>query len=232
MPSSLAASYGAAALIQGLTALTLVREAHAVQRNEWVLVHAAAGGTGLWLCQVLRHIGARVIGTASTKEKIELAKQHGAAWMVNYKDESFVERVNEITGGEGVGVVFDGVGKDTFEGDFDVLAPKGSLVSFGNASGDVPPFQIRYVSLWIRARPDLFHIFGPSIPSSSFALSCHMTPPLSTNSLLFSINSLDTSPLSSPFISSLSLIPTAVTHLAPEFPPLLRPCSSLIRFLL
>ncbi|KAI9838173.1 MAG: hypothetical protein M1838_004662, partial [Thelocarpon superellum] len=135
VPSSIPASYAAAGLLQGLTALTLVREAHAVQKHDWILVHAAAGGVGLWLCQILRGIGARTIGTASTPEKIELAKRNGADWMVDYSHEDIATRVKEITSGEGVIAVFDGVGKTTFEADLEVLARKGSLISFGSASG-------------------------------------------------------------------------------------------------
>ncbi|KAI9848026.1 MAG: NADPH:quinone reductase [Sclerophora amabilis] len=136
----------AAALIQGLTALTLIREAYPVQRGDWVLVHAAAGGTGLWLCQLLRAVGARTIGTASTKEKVDLATANGAGWMVDYSHEDVVARVKDITGGEGVKAVFDGVGKTTFDGDLEVLSRKGSLVSFGNASGAVPPVTISRLS--------------------------------------------------------------------------------------
>jgi len=117
-----------------------------VQKDEWTLVHAAAGGVGLWLCQLLHAVGARVIGTASTEAKIELAKANGAEFMINYSHESVVERVNEITGGAGVAVVFDGVGASTFEDDLKLLARKGTLVSFGSASGAVPPFAISRLS--------------------------------------------------------------------------------------
>ena len=145
IPSSIPTTHAVAALVQGLTALTLVREAHAVQKDDWVLVHAAAGGCGLWLCQILRHLGARTIGTASSEAKLALARDHGAGWTINYSTEDWVERVKEITEGKGVIAVFDGVGQATFDSDLDVLARKGSLVSFGNASGDVPPFSIRSV---------------------------------------------------------------------------------------
>ncbi|KAI9827182.1 MAG: NADPH:quinone reductase [Thelocarpon impressellum] len=142
IPPDLPPQHGAASLIQGVTALTLVRESHPVKAGDWVLVHAAAGGVGLWLVQILRAIGARTIGTASTNEKIELARENGAQWMINYSHEDVVERVKAITAGEGVIAVFDGVGKDTFEGDLEMLARKGSLVSYGNASGPVPPVTI------------------------------------------------------------------------------------------
>ncbi len=99
-----------------------------------MLVHAAAGGVGLWLCQLLRVVGARTIGTASTSEKIELAKSNGAEFMVNYKEESdFVGKIKEITGGEGVKVVFDSTGKDQFDNDLEVVARKGTVVSYGNS---------------------------------------------------------------------------------------------------
>jgi NADPH:quinone reductase len=136
----------AASMIQGLTALTLIRESHFVQKGEWTLVHAAAGGVGLWLCQLLRAVGARVIGTASTEEKIALAKENGAEFMINYTHEDVVKGVMDLTKGEGVSVVFDGVGASTFEDDLKLLARKGTLCSFGNASGAVPPFAISRLS--------------------------------------------------------------------------------------
>jgi NADPH:quinone reductase len=142
VPSTLKPGIASASLLQGLTALTLIREAYEVQKGDWTLVHAAAGGVGLLLCQLLRAVGARVVGTASTASKIQLAKEHGAEFMINYSFGDWVARVKEITGGQGVAAVFDGVGAATFEGDLEALARKGSLVSFGNASGAVPPFAI------------------------------------------------------------------------------------------
>ncbi|KAI9763146.1 MAG: NADPH:quinone reductase [Candelina submexicana] len=142
IPEGIPKTHAAAALLQGLTALTLVREAHPVQKGEWILVHAAAGGVGLWLCQILRAIGARTIGTASTVEKRELARKNGAEILIDYSKEDVVQRVEEITGGEGVAAVFDGVGKSTFDSSLECLKRKGSMVSFGNASGAVPPFTI------------------------------------------------------------------------------------------
>ena len=146
IPEGVKPTQAAAGLFQGLTALTLIRESHYVQKDEWALVHAAAGGVGLWLCQLLHAAGARVIGTASREAKIELAKENGAEFMINYSHESVVERVNEITNGAGVCVVFDGVGASTFDDDLKLLARKGTLVSFGNASGPVPPFAISRLS--------------------------------------------------------------------------------------
>lgn len=146
IPDSLPPKTAAAALLQGLTALTLIREAYHVNKGDWVLVHAAAGGTGLWLCQLLKAVGANTIGTASTAEKVALAKKAGATHMVNYSQEDVKARVDELTGGKGVAAVFDGVGKSTFDLSLDCLARKGSLLSFGNASGAVPPLAIARLS--------------------------------------------------------------------------------------
>ncbi|OBT47145.1 hypothetical protein VE00_03101 [Pseudogymnoascus sp. WSF 3629] len=142
LPEGIEAGLGAASLLQGLTALTLIREAHPVKKGETILVHAAAGGVGLWLCQLLRAVGAKVIATASTAEKLALAKENGADELVNYKTHDFVAEVERITNGAGVAAVFDGVGAATFEGSLASVARKGSMVSFGNASGAVPPFTI------------------------------------------------------------------------------------------
>lgn len=144
LPTSpaLAPGLAAAALLQGLTALTLIREAHPVRAGETVLVHAAAGGVGLWLCQLLKASGAHVVATASTPEKLALAAANGAEHLVNYAVEDWVARVREITAGKGVAAVYDGVGAATFEGDMEAVARKGSVVSFGNASGAVPPLNI------------------------------------------------------------------------------------------
>lgn len=143
---------GAAALLQGLTALTLIRDAHHVKTGDWVLVHAAAGGMGLWLCQLLRATGAHVIGTASTSQKRELAAQNGAEVTLEYPSsmsggaEAFIAKVKELTSGKGCEAVFDGVGKDTFDVSLECVARKGTLASFGNASGAVPPFSIARLS--------------------------------------------------------------------------------------
>ncbi|KAI0879338.1 hypothetical protein GGS24DRAFT_439007 [Hypoxylon argillaceum] len=142
VPPSFAPGKAAAALLQGLTALTLVREAHPVQAGDWVLVHAAAGGTGLQLCQLLRAIGAKTIGTVSTPAKAALAAQAGAAHVVNYSHEDVKARVLELTEGAGVAAVFDGVGAATFDLSLECVARKGTVASFGNASGAVPPFAI------------------------------------------------------------------------------------------
>ncbi|KAI0842148.1 NAD(P)-binding protein [Hypoxylon sp. FL0890] len=146
IPEGIPPKVAAAALLQGLTALTLVREAHHVEKGDWVLVHAAAGGTGLWLVKLLHSIGANTIGTASTQEKVDLALKAGATHVINYSHEDVKQKVSELTGGKGVIAVFDGVGKSTFDLSLDVLARKGSMVSFGNASGAVPPFNILRLS--------------------------------------------------------------------------------------
>ncbi|KAJ7922781.1 hypothetical protein B0H13DRAFT_1981728 [Mycena leptocephala] len=140
LPPSVSTQIGAAALLQGLTALTFIEEAHKVQKGETILVHTVAGGLGLLFAQLIKARGATVIGTTSTQEKAELAKANGADHVILYKDEDTVERVLELTNGVGVDAVFDGVGKDTFDNNFKLLKRKGTLVSVGNASGAVPPF--------------------------------------------------------------------------------------------
>jgi NADPH2:quinone reductase len=126
VPPAIEPGVAAAVLLQGLTALTLIREAHAVQKGDWVLVHAAAGGVGLLLCQLLRAVGARTI------EKMELARKNGAEFIINYKEEKdLVGKVKALTGGEGVRVVFDSTGKDQFDNDLEVVARNGSVISYG-----------------------------------------------------------------------------------------------------
>ncbi|KZT70507.1 NAD(P)-binding protein [Daedalea quercina L-15889] len=139
VPDSVPLRTAAGILTQGLTALTFINEAYNVQKGDYVLVHTIAGGLGLQFAQLLKERGAIVIGTTSTAEKAEFAKSYGADHVILYKNENVVERVLEITKGEGVHAVFDGVGKDTFEDNFKLLRRKGTLVSVGNASGAVPP---------------------------------------------------------------------------------------------
>ncbi len=141
LPAGLSFEQGAAIMLKGMTVQYLTRRTYRVQPGETVLFHAAAGGVGLIACQWLKALGARVIGTAGTDEKCALAERHGAEPCINYRTENFVERVREITGGAGVPVVYDSVGKDTFLGSLDCLRPLGLMVSFGNASGPVPPFE-------------------------------------------------------------------------------------------
>lgn len=140
VPAGISDEQAAAVMLKGCTVQYLVRRTHAVQPGETVLFHAAAGGCGLIACQWLKHLGATVIGTVGTREKAELAKAHGCDHPIVYTEESFVERVKELTGGAGVPVVYDSVGRDTFEDSLRCLRPRGLMVSFGNASGAVEPF--------------------------------------------------------------------------------------------
>ena len=133
LPEGVSTQMGAAAMIQGLTAWTIIKESATVKAGQWVMVNAAAGGVGLLLCQMLRNLGAKVIGTASTEAKLELAKKNGAGWTVNSEDEGLVEKVKEITDGHGVDVILDGVGKATFQDALKMVAKKGQLVCYGSA---------------------------------------------------------------------------------------------------
>ena len=137
LPDGIGEQHAAAMMLKGLTVQYLIRRTHRVQRGETVLFHAAAGGVGLIACQWLKALGATVIGTAGSDEKAALAKAHGADHVIVYTRESFPERVREFTGGRGVPVVYDSVGKSTFMGSLDCLQPFGLLVTFGNASGPV-----------------------------------------------------------------------------------------------
>ena len=141
IPDGISDEQAAAVMLKGCTVQYLIRRTHAVQPGETVLFHAAAGGTGLIACQWLKHLGATVIGTVGTREKAELAKAHGCDHPIVYTEESFVDRVKELTGGKGVPVVYDSVGKDTFDDSLRCLRPRGLMVSFGNASGAVEPFR-------------------------------------------------------------------------------------------
>jgi NADPH2:quinone reductase len=142
IPDGLADATAAAIMLKGLTVRTLIRRTHPVKAGETVLVHAAAGGVGLIMVQWLKALGATVIGTVGSEAKAEIARRHGCDHVIVYTREDFAKRVREITGGAGVPVVYDSVGKATFEGSLDALAPLGLMVSFGNASGAVPPFDI------------------------------------------------------------------------------------------
>ncbi len=141
MPDGIDDRTGAAMMLQGMTVEYLIMKTCPVQAGQTVLFHAAAGGVGLIACQWLKHLGVEVIGTVGSDEKAELAKAHGAAHTINYRSEDFVERVKEITEGKGVPYVYDSVGKDTFMGSLDCLAPFGILATFGNASGPVEPIN-------------------------------------------------------------------------------------------
>jgi NADPH2:quinone reductase len=146
LPDAISFDTAAAMMLQGLTAAYLLRKTYRVQPGDAVLIHAAAGGVGLIACQWAKALGATVIGTVGSAAKGELAKAHGCDHVINYSTENFVARVREITGGEGVPVVYDGVGKDTFMGSLDSLRPLGMLVTYGNASGPVPPLDLLLLS--------------------------------------------------------------------------------------
>ena len=145
LPDAISFETGAAMMLKGLTAQYLLRKTlpvEGLQRGDFVLFHAAAGGVGLIACQWARALGLQLIGTAGSDEKCALAGQNGAAFTINYRTEDFSARVKEITGGKGVKVVYDSVGKDTFEKSLDCLRPFGLMASFGNASGVVPPVSL------------------------------------------------------------------------------------------
>ena len=143
LPDGISFETGAAMMLKGLTAQYLLKKTRPIEgleKGDFVLFHAAAGGVGLIACQWARALGLQLIGTAGSAEKCQLARDAGAAHAVNYRTEDFAARVKEITGGKGVKVVYDSVGKDTWEKSLDCLRPFGLMASFGNASGVVPPF--------------------------------------------------------------------------------------------
>jgi NADPH2:quinone reductase len=158
LPERLTFEQGAAMMLKGLTVHYLIRRTYRVQSGETVVFHAAAGGVGSIACQWLKSLGVRVIGTAGSAEKCEAALRNGADVCINYRTEDVFERVQEITNGKGVPVVYDSVGKDTFATSLKCLQPFGLLVSFGNASGPVPPVELgllaQHGSLYI-TRPTL-----------------------------------------------------------------------------
>ncbi|KAI0247053.1 NAD-P-binding protein [Lactifluus subvellereus] len=142
VPDGISTRVAAAALIQGLTTLAQLTESYDVKTEDTVFIHTVAGGVGLLHTQVAKARGATVIGTTSTPEKAELAKAHGADHVILYKQENTVERVLELTNGKGVNVIYDGVGRSTFDDDFKMIKRKGTIVSFGNASGLVEPVDL------------------------------------------------------------------------------------------
>jgi len=141
LPDSISDQQAAAMMLKGMTVQYLIRRTHRVEAGQTVLWHAAAGGVGLIACQWLKALGATVIGTVGSEEKAVLAREHRCDHTINYTKEEFVLRVREITRGRGVPVVYDSVGKSTFEGSLNCLQPRGLMVSFGNASGAVPPVE-------------------------------------------------------------------------------------------
>ncbi|MBV2359934.1 quinone oxidoreductase [Thalassococcus sp. CAU 1522] len=159
LPDGIPFDQAAAMMLKGLTVQYLFHRTTPIKAGDTVLFHAAAGGVGLIACQWAKSEGIRVIGTAGTDEKCQLALDHGAEACINYRTADWVATVRELTGARGVDVVMDAVGADTFEGSLDCLAPLGMMISFGNASGPVPPFNIGILgqkgSLKI-TRPTLF----------------------------------------------------------------------------
>jgi NADPH:quinone reductase len=141
LPDAIDARVGAAAMLQGMTAHYLATSTYPLGRGDWCLVHAAAGGVGLLLCQLAARRGARVIGTVSTSAKESLARDAGAHEVIRYTEQDFVAEVRRMTEGRGVQVVYDSVGKTTFDGSLDSLARRGMLVLFGQSSGPVPPMD-------------------------------------------------------------------------------------------
>jgi NADPH2:quinone reductase len=160
VPDGVDDHHAAAAMLQGMTAHYLTHSTYPLKKGETALIHAAAGGMGLLLLQMAKNIGVRVIGTAGSEEKAKLAREAGADEVILYNQQDFEVETKRLTNGKGVDVVYDGVGKSTFEKDFDVLRPRGYLVLFGGASGAVPPFDPMKLtqkgSLFL-TRPSLAH---------------------------------------------------------------------------
>ncbi|WVQ98535.1 hypothetical protein IAU59_005661 [Kwoniella sp. CBS 9459] len=152
---------GVSMATQGLTALYLVKESYPIRKGDWVLIRAAAGGVGLILTQLAKHFGANVIGTVSSSQKAEIVKQNGVDHVLLTTDssETNVKKVLELTGGEGVHAVYDSVGKDTWDEDFEVIRRKGTVVSYGNASGAVPAFTLAKIV------PKAAKITRPTLPA-------------------------------------------------------------------
>ena len=160
LPPGITEHQAAAAMLQGMTAHYLVHDTYPLKKAETALIHAAAGGAGLLLVQMAKNIGARVIGTAGTEEKAKLAREAGADEIILYAQEDFEAETKRLTDGKGVHVVYDGVGKTTFDKDLNILRPRGYLVLFGASSGPVPPFDLVKLSqkgsLFV-TRPTLVH---------------------------------------------------------------------------
>ena len=160
IPENISDEIAAAIMLKGMTTQYLIKRTFQVKEGHKVLFHAAAGGVGLIACQWLKSLGATVIGTVGSEEKASLAKNHGCDHTILYREEDFIEKVREITNGEGVNVVYDGVGKDTAEKGLDCLAPFGYMVIFGNSSGNADPIDPSLLmakgSLFL-TRPSLMH---------------------------------------------------------------------------
>jgi NADPH2:quinone reductase len=158
VPDAIDDRTAAAMMLQGMTVEYLIHRTYPVQRGDFVLLHAAAGGVGTIASQWLNKLGAQIIGTAGSPEKLELAKAQGCHHVINYRTEDWVKRVKEITGGKGCAVVYDGVGKDVFLASLDCLRPRGYMVTFGNASGpspDISPLILSQKGSLFLTRPTL-----------------------------------------------------------------------------
>ena len=193
LPGEISYETAAAMMLKGLTAEYLLFRSYKVQPGDTVLVHAAAGGVGLILCQWAKSLGARVIGTAGSEDKAKRAREAGADETILYRHEDFAARVKEITGGGLCHAVYDGVGKDTFPASLDCLRPFGTFVSFGNASGPVPPFNLGLLSpkALFATRPSLFAFISDearlremaarlfeAVASGAVKIAVHATKPL------------------------------------------------------
>jgi len=158
LPQGISDEQAASMMLKGLTVHYLIFSTYQVKKGDTVLWHAAAGGVGLIACQWLKALGVTTIATVGSDDKGALAKSHGATHVINYRTEKFVERVKALTDGKGVPVVYDGVGKDTWEGSLDCLRPRGLIASFGNASGPVAP-----VNLGILAAKGSLYVTRPTL---------------------------------------------------------------------
>ncbi|PPR45901.1 MAG: Quinone oxidoreductase 1 [Alphaproteobacteria bacterium MarineAlpha5_Bin7] len=160
IPNYISNDEAASVLLKGMTVEYLFERLHKIKKDEYILFHAAAGGVGLIACQWARSVGCKMIGTVSTKEKEKLALENGCSYVINYKNENVVERINEITNGKGVKVVYDGVGKETFDISLECLSLRGLLVSFGQSSGMIQDINLHKTfnpkSLFY-TRPTLMH---------------------------------------------------------------------------
>ncbi len=189
LPDALGYEEAASVMLQGLTAQYLLRRTYRVKPGDTILIQAAAGGVGLFVCQWAKALGATVIGTVGSDEKAEIAKAHGCDHPIVYTRENFTKRVREITNGAGVPVVYDSIGKDTFTASLDCLAPLGLFVSFGNASGPLPPLDSSELagrgSLFF-TRPTLFTHIGKR--SDYDAMSAELFDVLISGKVKTSIN--------------------------------------------
>jgi NADPH2:quinone reductase len=189
LPDAVSDEQAASVMLQGLTAQYLLRRTYRVKAGDTILIQAAAGGVGLLVCQWAKALGATVIGTVGSDEKAEIAKAHGCDHAIVYTRENFTKRVREITNGAGVPVVYDSIGKDTFTGSLDCLAPLGMFVSFGNASGPLPPIDSSEFagrgSLFF-TRPTLFTYIGKR--SDYEAMSAELFDVLVSGKVKTSIN--------------------------------------------